>query len=225
MRILLVEDDPRLGASIANGLVEAGMAVDVVTSGQQAIRTGSATSFDVVILDVMLPDVDGFQVASRLRASSVETPIIMLTARDAVADRVRGLEVGADDYLTKPFAFAELLARVRALARRHLHDRTGVMQSGNLQLDTSARRVTVDGTEVQLSNKEFAILELLLLHPGSVLSKRQIEEHTWNYNFLAESNLVEVYVGRIRRKLAEARATGRVTTIRGAGYRYDTPSA
>src|SRR5262245_51207950 len=203
------------------GLLEEGFGVDVIEDGSEAIAAAIGTAFDVITLDVMLPgSMDGFQVCAELRRRRVRTPVLMLTGRDAVADRVRGLEAGADDYLVKPFAFAEFLARLRALTRRHLADRSAVLEAGSLRLDTSARELTVSGTPVPLTSKEFAILEYLMHHPRRVLSRTQIEEHVWNYDFDSGSNLVDVYVGRIRRKLAAA-AGDHIVTLRGAGYRFD----
>ena len=220
MRILLVEDDARLANMLRLGLLEEGFGVDVLEDGSEAIEAALGTAFDVVTLDVMLPgSLDGFQVCAELRRRRVRTPVLMLTGRDAVADRVRGLEAGADDYLVKPFAFAEFLARLRALTRRHLADRSAVLEAGSLRLDTSARELTVAGTPVPLTSKEFAILEYLMHHPRRVLSRAQIEEHVWNYDFDSGSNLVDVYVGRIRRKLAAG--GDHIVTLRGAGYRFD----
>ncbi len=222
MRVLIVEDDARLANVLRLGLLEEGFGVDLVADGRAAIEAGLATAFDVVTLDVMLPgSLDGFQVCAELRRRRVQTPVLMLTGRDAVADRVRGLESGADDYLVKPFAFVEFLARLRALTRRHLAGRSAVLEAGSLRLDTSARELTVGRTAVRLTTKEFAILEYLMHHPRRVLSRTQIEEHVWDYEFDSGSNLVDVYVGRIRRKLAAAGAGDHIVTLRGAGYRFD----
>jgi DNA-binding response OmpR family regulator len=170
----------------------------------------------------MLPgSLDGFTACAELRRSRVRTPVLMLTARDAVEDRVRGLESGADDYLVKPFAFVEFMARLRALTRRHLEARSAVLHTGTLSLDTSARELSVSGRPVRLTSKEYSILEYLMHHPRQALSRAQIEEHVWNYDFESESNLVDVYVGRIRRKLAGAGATDQIATLRGMGYRFD----
>ncbi len=222
MRVLIVEDDQRLARLLAAGLRDEGVSADVVTSGDQAVAAALATPFDVITLDVMLPGGrDGFEVCSELRRRRVRTPVLMLTARDAVGDRVRGLETGADDYLPKPFAFVELLARIRALARRHLDDRQAVLQAGRLRLDTASRLATVDGAALALTNKEFAVLEYLLHHPRQVISRTQIEEGVWTYDFEGGSNLVDVYVGRIRRKLAAHGAEALIVTVRGAGYRLE----
>lgn len=224
MRTLIVEDDRRLGLTLRRGLEEANFSVDLVTDGEEALAAALSTNFDAIVLDVMLPgERDGVDVCAELRRRRVRTPVLMLTARDAIEDRVRGLEAGADDYLVKPFAFQELLARVRALTRRHLDDRAAVLHAGNLLLDTADRRVTVADRAVDLTAKEFAILEYFVHHPGRLLSRGMIEDHVWNYDFSSESNLVEVYVGRIRRKLLSAGAEVHVTTVRGLGYRLDPP--
>ncbi len=222
VRVLLVEDDLRLATVLGQGLTEEGCAVDVVTTAETAVAACMTTTFDVISLDVMLPGrQDGFALCAELRRRRVGAPVLMLTARDAVEDRVRGLEAGADDYLPKPFAFQELLARLRALSRRHLANRSAVLTAGLLQLDTTARELTVAGRPVRLTSKELAILEHLMLHPRQVLSRAQIEEHVWNYDFQGQSNLVDVYVGRLRRKLVAAGGHQPISTLRGAGYRFD----
>ncbi len=222
MRILVVEDDRQTAESLRRGLSEEGFGVDVVREGGEAIAAALTTAFDVIVLDVMLPgEGDGFDVCGRLRAQQIRTPVLMLTARDAVEDRVRGLESGADDYLVKPFAFAELLARVRALVRRHLDSRANRLSAGILSLDVAARRATVGGVPLALTGKEFAILEYLMHHPRQLLSRVQIEEHVWNYEFDSDSNLIEVYIARIRRKLAAAGVADPIVTLRGAGYRLE----
>jgi DNA-binding response OmpR family regulator len=222
VRILVVEDEARLANMLRRGLEEEGLAVDVVPDGEEALAAATSTSFDVISLDVMLPGgMDGFAVCSELRRRRVRTPVLMLTARDAVDDRVKGLEAGADDYLIKPFAFVEFLARVRALARRHLEDRSAKLEVGQLIVDTAARELIVAGQPVRLTAKEFALLEYLVHHPRHVLSRGQIEEHVWNYDFQGGSNLVDVYVGRIRRRLREAGAHDKIVTLRGVGYRFD----
>jgi len=224
MRLLIAEDDLRLAATLRRGLGEAGFAVDVVGNGGDAREWALATAYDVMVLDVMLPGEDGIEVCTALRRSGLQTPILMLTGRDAVADRIRGLDAGADDYLVKPFAFGELLARLRALGRRHAPSHAPVIERGNIRLDTSARTATVDGREVALRTKEFAVLEYFMVNPGRLLTRTQIEEQVWSYDFSAESNLVEAYIARLRRKLALAGARDPFTTIRGAGYRFDAPA-
>jgi DNA-binding response OmpR family regulator len=222
VRILIVEDEARLANLLRLGLREEGFGADVVDDGEEAIAAAMATAFDLITLDVMLPGrVDGFAVCAELRRRGVRTPVLMLTARDAIDDRVRGLESGADGYLVKPFAFVEFLARVRALVRRHLPDRSSVLQSGALSLDTSARELRVGDRPVRLTGKEFAILEYFMDHPRRVLARAQIEEHVWDYDFEGSSNLVDVYTGRLRRKLAEAGAADHIVTLRGMGYRFD----
>jgi DNA-binding response OmpR family regulator len=221
MRVLIVEDDHRLASSMRRGLEEADMAVDVVHDGSEAIAAALATLYDVILLDLMLPEVDGVEVCRRLRGRRMHAPILVLTARDSLEDRVLGLEAGADDYLVKPFALREVIARVRALARRHLHDRTAVMKAGPISLDTSAQKLQVGARPVALTAKEYAILEYFMLNPGVLLTKDQIIEHVWNYDFEGGRNLIEVYVNRLRTKLATAGAADPFVTVRGAGYRFE----
>jgi len=223
MRVLLVEDDHRLSQSLARGLEDAGFSVDAVYDGDEGLAAALAMPYDALILDIMLPGLDGLQVSRQLRARRVHTPILMLTARDAVDDRVGGLEAGADDYLSKPFALRELVARIRALARRHLPDRAAILSAGPIVIDTGARELRVRGKPISLTAKEFAILEYFLLHPRQVLSQTQILEHAWHYDFEGGRNLVEVYVGRIRRKLTAAGSPDPLLTLRGAGYRFEPP--
>jgi len=228
MRVLIVEDDQRLAAALVRGLSESGFVVVHASDGEEAVATAWSGSFDVIVLDVMLPgNMDGFEVAARLRSRRLATPILMLTGRDAVEDRIRGLESGADDYLLKPFAFEELVARLRALARRHLPERSAVLRVGPVSLDTSARTVTVNRHPVTMTAKEFSVLECFLLHPGQVLSRAQILDHAWEDtdDEASESNLVEVFVGRVRRKLIAAGSPDPITTVRGAGYRLELPGA
>jgi len=217
----LIEDDRRLAASIQRGLGESGLAVDLAYDGDDGIAAALSAPYDVVVMDVMLPGTDGLAVSRHLRQQKVSTPILMLTARDAVDDRVSGLEAGADDYMVKPFAMRELLARIRALARRHLPDRTSVLTVGSIVLDTAAHALKVSGKSVELTAKEFAILDFFMHHPGRLLSRTQIIEHVWDYDFDGGHNLVEVYMGRLRRKLTEAGAPDPFVTIRGAGYRLE----
>ena len=221
MRVLLIEDDRRLAASIQRGLGESGLAVDLAYDGDDGIAAALSAPYDVLVMDVMLPSADGLSVSRQLRQQKVSTPILMLTARDAVDDRVSGLEAGADDYMVKPFAMRELLARIRALARRHLPDRTSVLTAGSIVLDTAAHTVRASGRNVELTAKEFAILDFFMHHPGRLLSRTQIIEHVWDYDFDGGHNLVEVYMGRLRRKLTEAGAPDPFVTIRGAGYRLE----
>jgi DNA-binding response OmpR family regulator len=223
MRILLIEDNRRLAASLQRGLGESGLAVDAVHDADEGIAAALSAPYDVIVLDVMLPGADGFEVCRQLRRQRVSTPVLMLTARDAVDDRVSGLEAGADDYMVKPFALRELIARIRALARRHLPDRESVLRAGDIVLDTAAQTVTVSGRRVELTAKEFAILDFFLHHPGRLLSRSQIIEHAWDYDFDGGDNLIEVYIGRLRRKLTTAGAADPFVTVRGAGYRLESP--
>lgn len=196
------------------------MAVDVAHNGEDGVAAASTTQYDVIVLDVMLPVFDGLEVARRLREHKVDTPILMLTARDGIDDRVAGLEAGADDYLVKPFALREVVARLRALTRRHVPNRKSELRAGKVTLDTGAHTLTVEGHEVDLTAKEFAILEYFLLNQGRLLTRTQILEHAWDYNFAGGRNLIEVYIGRLRKKLAESGAEDPFVTIRGSGYRY-----
>jgi two-component system OmpR family response regulator len=222
MRVLLVEDDQRLATSLKRGLGESGMAVDAYHRGDDAVAAASSTPYDVIVLDVLLPGKSGLEVAREIRSRKLGTPILMLTALDAVEDRVRGLEAGADDYLVKPFAVRELIARLRALARRHLPDRNAVLQVGQLVLDTGAHSLTVLGLDVPLTAKEFAILEFFMHNPGRLLTRSQVLEHAWDYDFDGGRNLIEVYMARLRRKLNTAGAKDPFMTVRGAGYRLET---
>jgi two-component system, OmpR family, response regulator len=219
LRVLLVEDDRRMAASVRRGLAEAGLTVDVIHDGAEGLVGATSRWWDVIVLDVTLPGLDGIEISRELRRQRDRTPILMLTARDSVEDRVKGLEGGADDYLVKPFALTELIARVRALARRHLPDRNSILVAGEIVLDTSAKRLQVKSREVALTAKEFAVLELFLHNPGRLLAQRQIIEHVWNYDFGGGNNLVEVYIGRLRRKLVAAGAEDPFKTVRGFGYR------
>jgi DNA-binding response OmpR family regulator len=220
MRVLVVEDDRRLAESLRRSLMESRMAVDVTHNGQDGFEAASTTPYDVIVLDLMLPLLDGLEVARRLREHKVDTPILMLTARDGVDDRVAGLEAGADDYLVKPFALREVVARLRALTRRHVPNRKAELRAGKVLLDTAAHTLTVDGREVDMTAKEFAILEYFLLNQGRLLTRSQILEHAWDYDFDGGRNLIEVYIGRLRKKLIEAGADDPFVTIRGSGYRY-----
>lgn len=221
MRVLLVEDDLRLANSLRRGLGESGMAVDAFNRGDDAVAAATSTPYDVIVLDLLLPSKNGLEVAREIRARKLGTPILMLTALDAVEDRVRGLEAGADDYLVKPFAVRELIARLRALARRHLPDRTAVLQVGLLVLDTGAHSLKVRGLDVPLTAKEFAILEFFMHNPGRLLTRSQVLEHAWDYDFDGGRNLIEVYMARLRRKLGAAGVKDPFITVRGAGYRLE----
>jgi DNA-binding response OmpR family regulator len=225
MRVLIVEDDHRLASSLRRNLGETGIVADAVHDGEEGLEAARTTAYDVIVLDVMLPGLDGMEVSRRMREARVHTPILMLTARDSVDDRVRGLESGADDYLVKPFAMREVVARIRALARRHLPQRSGLLRAGKVTLDTGAHVLRVDGNLVELTTKEFAILEYFLLNQGRLLTRGQIIEHVWDYDFDGGRNLIEVYVGRLRRKLIEAGGSDPFVTVRGSGYRYESGDA
>ena len=224
MRILVIEDDRRLLSILRRALREVGMAVDTAEDGEEGVAAASTTEFDVIIMDVMLPRLDGIEATRRLRDHHVRTPILMLTGRDGVDDRVRGLEAGADDYLVKPFALREVVARIRALTRRHLEDRAAVLRAGPVELDTAAHLLHVHGQAVPLTAKEFSILEYFLLNRGRLLTRTQILEHGWPYDFNGGRNLVEVYIGRLRQKLVAAGTDDPFITVRGSGYRYDADS-
>jgi DNA-binding response OmpR family regulator len=218
MRILIVEDDPDMSRFIARGLSEQSYAVDVAATGEAALEAAATSSYDAIILDAMIPPPDGFEVCRRLRAEGIEATVLMLTARDSLADRVEGLDSGADDYLVKPFEFAELLARLRALLRRRGTRQYPVIEVGDLRLDTRSHRVTRAGVELQLTTKEYALLEYLSVNAGRVMGREEIAEHVWNDEFDPFSNLIEVYIGRLRRLVDRERQTKLIHTIRGSGY-------
>jgi two-component system OmpR family response regulator len=219
VRVLVVEDEMRMASLIRRGLVTEGIAADVAGSGEDALWMAQAHGYDAVVLDVMLPGVDGFETCRGLRGAGVWAPVLMLTARDAVEDRVAGLDSGADDYLVKPFAFAELLARLRALARRGDTERPAVLELGGLRLDPATRQVWRGTSEISLSAKEFALLETFMRRPGEVLSRLTLLEHAWDFAYDNRSNVVDVYVRRLRRKIDEPFGTDSLETVRGAGYR------
>ncbi|MEA2238097.1 MAG: two-component system, OmpR family, copper resistance phosphate regulon response regulator CusR [Thermoanaerobaculia bacterium] len=221
MRILVVEDDPDMSRFIARGLREQSYAVDVAATGDAAIEAATTATYDVIILDAMIPAPDGFEVCRQLRAEGNDASILMLTARDSLADRVEGLDSGADDYLVKPFEFAELLARLRALLRRRGTRQYPVIEVGDLRLDTRSHRVTRAGAELQLTTKEYALLEYLSVNAGRVMGREEIAEHVWNENFDPFSNLIEVYIGRLRRLVDREREVKLIHTIRGSGYILD----
>src|SRR3954447_4454588 len=221
VRVLAVEDERRMAELIQRGLVHEGLAVDVVDRGEDAVWKAQAHDYDVVLLDVMLPGIDGFETCRRLREAGVWAPVLMLTARDAVEDRVAGLDGGADDYLVKPFAFPELLARLRALARRGGVERPAVLEVGDLRLDPASRRGTRAGRPLSLTPKEFALLETFMRRPGQVLSRLQLLEHAWDFAYDNRSNIVDVYVLRLRAKIDVPFGRTPLETVRGAGYRLD----
>ena len=219
MRLLVVEDEQRLAAGLRKGLEAEGFAVDVVHNGTDGIWMARETSFDAIILDVMLPGANGYQVCRTLRGEGNWTPILMLTAKDGVWDEVEGLDTGADDYLSKPFSYAVLVARLRALRRRGARPRPTVLEAGDLRLDPATRRVWLLGEQIELTPREFAILDYLLRHPDEVLSKRDILDHVWDFDFEGDPNIVEVYIRRLRTKLQRPDDGALIETVRGAGYR------
>jgi two-component system OmpR family response regulator len=219
MRVLIVEDEVKMAGLIRRGMREEGLAADVAIKGEDALWMADATPYDAIVLDVMLPGIDGFETCRRLREKGVWAPVLMLTARDSVEDRVAGLDTGADDYLTKPFSFVELLARIRALTRRGHVEHAPVLTVGDLNLDPAARRVWRDGTDISLSSKEFTLLETFMRHPGQVLDRLQLLEHAWDYEYESRSNVVDVYVRYLREKIDRPFAVESLETVRGAGYR------
>ena len=224
MRVLVVDDEVRLAALIKRGLAEDGHAVDVVDDGADALWMATENGYDAIILDVMLPGMDGFEVCRRLREQGVWTPVLMLTARGQVEDRVRGLDAGADDYLAKPFTFAELGARLRALARRRSDPRPTMLAVGDLRLDPATHRAWRDQTELALTAKEFALLELFMRHPDEVLTRTRILEHGWDFAFDGVSNVVDQYVRYLRNKIDRPFARSDLQTVRGSGYRLHAPT-
>ena len=223
MRILVVDDDRRLCAVIKRGLVEEGYAVDLAYDGEEGEYLAEVNPYDLIVLDIMLPNKDGIQVCHELRAKRINIPILMLTAKDTVEDRVKGLDTGADDYLVKPFAFNELLARVRALLRREGMSKTPELRVGDLTLDTLTRQVWRGQRPVELTTKEYVILEYFMRHPNAVVTRTMIEEHAWDYDFDSLSNLVDVYIRRLRRKIDNEGEDSLIQTVRGAGYRLRAP--
>jgi two-component system OmpR family response regulator len=219
MRLLVVEDDPKLGGLLRRGLSEHGNATDLARCGEDALWMAGAHNYDAILLDVMLPGLDGFQTCERLRAEGVWAPVLMLTARDAVEDRIVGLDSGADDYLTKPFSIAELRARLRALVRRGAAERPAILELGDIRLDPAAQRAWRGEVEVTLPNKEFALLELFLRRPGQVLSRFQLLEHAWDMAYDNRSNVVAVHIGRLRERIDRPFGRASIETVRGAGYR------
>jgi two-component system OmpR family response regulator len=220
MRVLIVEDELKLARLLRKGLQEDGLAVDLAESGEDALWMAGSTPYDAIVLDVMLPGIDGFETCRRLRADDVWAPILMLTARDGVADRVSGLDGGADDYLTKPFAFPELKARLRSLARRGDDPRPTTLATGELVLDPAGRTVRRGDTAIELSRTEFAMLEVFMQHEGLALTRLQLLEHVWDERYENRSNVVDVYVRYLRAKIDEPFGTDSIETIRGVGYRW-----
>jgi len=219
VRVLIVEDEVKMAGLIRRGLREEGLSADVAIKGEDALWMAQATDYDALVLDVMLPGIDGFETCRRLRSEGVWAPVLMLTARDGLEDRIAGLDGGADDYLCKPFSFAELLARLRALGRRGLVDKPTVLEAAGLRLAPATRQVWRGGTEIALSSKEFALLETFMRRPGEVLSRYQLLEHAWDYEYENRSNVVDVYVRYLREKVDRPFGLESIETVRGAGYR------
>jgi two-component system OmpR family response regulator len=219
MRALVVEDELGLAAGLRNGLEAEGFAVDVALTGTDGLWLAREFQYDVLVLDLMLPEVDGFEICATLRTEKVWTPILMLTARDAETDQIRALDTGADDYLTKPFSYAVLVARLRALVRRGAAERPVVIAAGDLRLDPAARQAWRGETELELTARELSLLEFLIRRQGVVVSKRTILEHVWDYDFEGDPNIVEVYVRRLRNKLDRPYGRSSIATLRGSGYR------
>ena len=227
MRLLLVEDDPRMADTADRFLRAAGFAVDHAADGATALRLAERATYDAAVLDLGLPDMNGLEVCRRLRAAGHPMRIVMATARDAVDDRIAGLDTGADDYIVKPYALGELLARLRAVLRRPAESLPTVLHIGSLSLDTATRLARRGTREIPLTAKEFAVLEVLMRHPGAVLTREQISAHAWDDNYDPLSNVIDVYVGRLRKKIDAPGEPPMVETMRGAGYRLasDTPAA
>jgi two-component system OmpR family response regulator len=219
VRVLIVEDQPKLAALLARGLREEGHAADIAERGEDAAWMALAARYDAIVLDIMLPGIDGLETCRQLRRRGVWTPVLMLTARDAVGDRVIGLDAGADDYLTKPFSFEELLARLRALNRRTPAERPVTVEVGDLRLDPAAHRAWRGETELDLSAKEFALLELLMRRPGNVLTRGQLLEGAWDMAYERRSNIVDVYIRHLREKIDRPFGSDTIETVRGVGYR------
>lgn len=219
MRVLIVEDEPKLASLLKRGLTEEGHVAEVADRGEEALWMARATAFDAVVLDVMLPGMDGFATCRELRARQIWTPVLMLTARDAVEDRIRGLDAGADDYLAKPFSFSELLARLRALGRRAPVERPTILSVGDLKLDPAAHRAWRGDVDLPLSAKEFTLLELFMRRPGITLSRELLLEGAWDLAFESRSNVVDVYIRYLRDKVDRPFGRASIETVRGAGYR------
>lgn len=218
MRLLIAEDEKQLNKILTRQLTDSGYTVDACFDGEEALDFLAATDYDGVVLDIMMPKIDGLTVLKTMRQEGLETPVLFLTAKDSVADRVEGLDLGADDYLTKPFAFEELLARIRVLVRKKAGSRTNVYQLADLTVDTLSRQVKRGETELSLSSKEFAILEYMIMNKNVVLSRDTLERHIWNYEYEGSSNMVDVYIRYLRKKIDEGFEPKLIHTVRGAGY-------
>jgi DNA-binding response OmpR family regulator len=223
LRVLVVEDERKIAAYVKRGLEEQGHAVDIAYTGREALDWIEAVEFDLIVLDILLPELDGLEVCNQLRQRGVRTPVLMLTARDTIDDRVAGLDAGADDYLVKPFAMRELSARLRALSRRSADvPKSTVLRVADLELDTLTRRARRGGETIDLTAKEYAVLECLLRHPEQVLTRTMIAEHVWSYDVFNQSNVVDVYIRNLRRKLDDPFEVKLIHTVRGAGYRISS---
>lgn len=222
MRVLIVEDERRMAELLRRGLMADGMTVDVAHEGEEALWRAASTRYDAVVMDVMLPGLDGVETCRRLRREGVWSPVLLLTARDGIDDRVAGLDAGADDYLVKPFAFPELTARLRALARRGRIERPTVLRVADLELDPATQRVTRDGVEIELSQKEYALLYALMREPGTVLDRYALLERAWGDGYENRSNVIDVYISYLRQKIDKPFAGNLIETVRGAGYRLRT---
>jgi DNA-binding response OmpR family regulator len=219
MRVLVIEDEPGIAQFIYQGLSEAGYAIDVAQDGLEGLNFALVMNYDVLVLDILLPKIDGLNLLRTLRDKGIQSPVLMLTALDGIDDRVKGLDAGADDYLVKPFAFSELLARLRALLRRPPLQNDAILQVSDLAMDLVRRDVRRNGRSINLSQREFALLEYLMRHPDQVLTRTQIAEHVWNFDYYNDSNAIDVYIGYLRRKLTGNGETPLIHTIRGVGYR------
>lgn len=220
MRVLVAEDDVKMAGLLKRGLEEEGYAVDVARTGSEALWAGTENPYDAILLDIMLPELDGFEVCRQLRTANRWAPVLMLTARDSVPDRVAGLDAGADDYLTKPFSFSELLARLRAVMRRGPSERPAVLRSSNLSLDPATKRMSRGDAPLDLTPKEFALMEYFMRHPGEVLTRTRIIEHVWDFAYEGDSNVVDVYVRYLREKVDRPFGRRSIETVRGTGYRF-----
>lgn len=219
MRVLVVEDEKRLAAGLKNGLEAEGFATDVALDGTDGLWMARESNYDAIVLDIMLPGINGFVICSTLRDEGIWTPILMLTAKDGELDEAEALDLGADDYLTKPFSYVVLVARLRALLRRGAPERPSILEAGNLQFDPGSKRVWRAGTEIELTAREMSLLEFLLRRKGEVISKRELLEHVWNYDFVGDPNIIEVYIRHLRNKLDRPFGCDSIQTVRGAGYR------